>query len=527
MANSVTISYGNTVIRTSSQTETVILRTANTECDENITVNSVLEGGNTVYEKDVNFYDYDGTLVDSYTKADFLNLGTMPNNPVKEGFTAQGWNWDLATAQAYVTNHGALDIGQMRVTSDGKTRLYVELFDGALSPTVAFGINGTATIDWGDGSATSTVTGTSVSTLISAQHTYATKGEYVIEITGAIAVIQGSSNSKLFCKSISATTNEDACYKSSMYKIEFGNIYGIGTYSLHNCYGLRTVNIPQGITIIGNSLANTFQSCGALECLVLPKGVTALSANMCRYAYGVKHILLPQGVTSTSTYPFGNIYGMRKIFLPDTITSMSNYLAYNSYNVERIELPQNNTIKSVGTSAFYQCYALYPPKLPPALTSLTSTFYYNNGHLTEVTIPTTVTTLGNHAFYNCYILQSITGMDNVKTLGTSVFYQCYCLKEIVLPKITSISNSTFYNCVSLIKFTIPSTVTTIGTNAFYGCLGLKELHFQPTTPPTVADANAWTDLPTDCKIYVPTGYLSAYTSAQYYPSSSTYTYIEE
>ena len=54
MANSVTISYGNTVIRTSSQTETVILRTANTECDENITVNSVLEGGNTVYEKEIN-----------------------------------------------------------------------------------------------------------------------------------------------------------------------------------------------------------------------------------------------------------------------------------------------------------------------------------------------------------------------------------------------------------------------------------------------------------------------------------------
>ena len=527
MANSVTISYGNTVIRTSSQTETVILRTANTECDENITVNSVLEGGNTVYEKDVNFYDYDGTLVDSYTKADFLNLGTMPNNPVKEGFTAQGWNWDLATAQAYVTNHGALDIGQMRVTSDGKTRLYVEVFDGALSPTVAFGINGTATIDWGDGSATDTVTGTSVSTLVSAQHTYATEGEYVIEITGAIAIIQSGSTSRLICKSISASANENLVYKTGVSKIEFGNIYGIGQYGFSAMYGLKTINIPYGITIISNSLASTFQSCGALECLVLPKGVTVLNASICRYCYGMNHILLPQGVTSTSTYPFANCYGISKIFLPDTVTSMSNYLVYGSYGVERVELPQNNTIKSIGTSALYQCYALYPPKLPPALTSLTSTFYYCNGHLTEVTIPTTVTSLGNNTFYNCYILQSITGMDNVKTLGTSVFYQCYSLHEIELPKITSIPASTFYNCMSLIKFTIPSTVTTIGTNAFYQCFGLKELHFQPTTPPTVADANAWTSLPTDCTIYVPTGYLSTYTSASDYPDPNTYTYVQE
>ena len=57
--------------------------------------------------------------------------------------------------------------------------------------------------------------------------------------------------------------------------------------------------------------------------------------------------------------------------------------------------------------------------------------------------------------------------------------------------------------------------------------GLKELHFKPTTPPAVANANAFTGLPTDCVIYVPTGKLSAYTSAQNYPSSASYTYVEE
>jgi hypothetical protein len=37
---------------------------------------------------------------------------------------------------------------------------------------------------------------------------------------------------------------------------------------------------------------------------------------------------------------------------------------------------------------------------------------------------------------------------------------------------------------------------------------------------------AFNGIPSDCIIFVPAGSLSAYTSAQNYPSSSTYTYIE-
>lgn len=56
---------------------------------------------------------------------------------------------------------------------------------------------------------------------------------------------------------------------------------------------------------------------------------------------------------------------------------------------------------------------------------------------------------------------------------------------------------------------------------------MKSIHFLPTTPPTVAEANAWTNLPTDCTIYVPTGTLADYTTAANYPDPATYTYVEE
>ena len=62
--------------------------------------------------------------------------------------------------------------------------------------------------------------------------------------------------------------------------------------------------------------------------------------------------------------------------------------------------------------------------------------------------------------------------------------------------------------------------------AFSGNSALASLKFESTTPPTVANSNAFNNVPTDCKIYVPAGTLSAYTSATNYPSSSTYTYVE-
>ena len=139
-------------------------------------------GGGVATPNDVNFYDYDGTIVDSYSAADFAQLSALPSNPSHDGLTAQGWNWSLSDAKTHVATYGKLNIGQMYATSDGKTRLYIHLGQGRLAPYLGLAVNGTATVDWGDNSATSTVTGSNTTTVINTQHTYATPGDYVISI---------------------------------------------------------------------------------------------------------------------------------------------------------------------------------------------------------------------------------------------------------------------------------------------------------------------------------------------------------
>ena len=71
--------------------------------------------------RNVNFYDYDGTLVATYTAEEFMKLSEMPANPTHEGLVAEGWNWTLEEAKSFVSAHGGLDIGQTYHAADGKS----------------------------------------------------------------------------------------------------------------------------------------------------------------------------------------------------------------------------------------------------------------------------------------------------------------------------------------------------------------------------------------------------------------------
>lgn len=381
----------------------------------------------------VRFFDYDGTLVHSYSASDFQALTAMPSNPSHSGLTAQGWNWSLADAKAQLTAMGTCDIGQCYITSDGKTRIYVHMIDGKLSPYLGLCPNGTVTVDWGDNSATDTLTGTSLTTVKRVQHTYASADDYVITLTatsGTFAFYGTSSGTYLFNKSTTHSQYISAGHLSQIKKVELGSGAVIGNYGFNICYALETITIPSSITSIGTY---AFQTC-----------------------YALKFATIPSGITSLGTYLFNACYSMGAVSIPKSVTSIGNYV-----------------------------------------------FRLMNG-LQRISIPHTVTSMGTYSFYSDYALQ-----------------------EIKLPNITSIGNYTFYINYSLATITIPSSVTSIGTYVFNGCYGLGEIHFKPTTPPTVSNANAFTSIPTDCKIYVPTGTLSDYTSATNYPSSATYTYIEE
>ena len=108
-------------------------------------------GGSSVEEKDVNFYDYDGTLLYSYTIEEAQSLTALPDLPVHEDVTCEGWNWTLEQIK---TLHTFVNVGANYITTDRATRLYLEV-DAPCLQQLTFATNVAyegITIDWGDGS---------------------------------------------------------------------------------------------------------------------------------------------------------------------------------------------------------------------------------------------------------------------------------------------------------------------------------------------------------------------------------------
>ena len=225
---------------------------------------------------DITFYDYDGTIVTSWTLEELATKTALPDYPSHEGLTCQGWNWSLADLK---TTNRKINVGALYITDDGKTRIYIRLEEGRTSPMLGVCPNGTVTVDWGDGTTPDTLTGTSTMTVKwTPNHAYAAPGEYVIKLTvdGTMGFYVNSPPpwGSAILRYSSSGDKRNRVYQNSVQKIEIGNgVTSIGTSAFASCYSLASITIPDGVTSIGDY---TFRYCNTLVSITIPDGVTSI-----------------------------------------------------------------------------------------------------------------------------------------------------------------------------------------------------------------------------------------------------------
>ena len=124
-----------------------------------------------------------------------------------------------------------------------------------------------------------------------------------------------------------------------------------------------------------------------------------------------------------------------------------------------------------------------------------------------------VTSIGDYSFSYCAALTNVDIHDGVTSIGGLAFYNCTALTDINIPNgVTSISQAAFQNCTSLTSVTIGNSVTSIGQYTFTGCTGLTSIICEPTTPPTLSNANTFNNT-NNCPIYVPAASVDTYKTA--------------
>ena len=363
-------------------------------------INDIQTGSSPAPKKDVNFIDYDGTILHSYTASEFQNLSAFPSNPIHDGLISQGWNWSLenAKAQMVAQPNDKLYIGQMYITASGDTEIDVGFDDSArLSPILTIAVNGTVSIDWGDNT-TNTQTGTSLTTILSVSHTYASKGSYTIKVSVITGSFQfyGSTTSTLLRKN--TTSNENMVYSNCVKAVRFGNgVTSIGAYAFANCWSIENITIPHSVTSIGSY---AFNVCYSLKSLTIPSSVTAIGDYTFATCSALANIAIPHSVTSIAKDAFAYCHSLENIALPSGVTSIGEQIVYDCRSLKSITIPSGAT--TIGSQAFAYCYCIASITIPSSITSITGTYVFNGMYgLKEVHIkPTTPPTLSNkNAFY--------------------------------------------------------------------------------------------------------------------------------
>ena len=393
-------------------------------------------GGASVLQSGANLVDYDGSLVQHYTKEEFLALTEMPSNPSHTGLVAQGWNWSLADAKAYITKYGSLNIGQMYTTDTGDTRIYIHIDKDTPQNRLTFYVRFTSSvannvvIDWGDG--TVETKGSTIAT--NYPHEYTTGGDYVIKLkvnTGTIS-FDGQDTSTTSGQSIYGDRSNVYYYnRTRITHIEIGNdVTNLGLSVLNGCNTIVSITIPNSVTNIGDY---AFHYCRLLKSITIP-----------------------------------------------------------------------NTVTNIGSHAFYACAGL-----------------------SSIAIPNSVTSIGNYTLGNCYALKILTLPDSIIIIEASLVTTCTNINTITIPNsVVNIGDYSFYACNAIVLITISDNVTSIGANAFNNCYSVSEYHLLTTTPPTLANINAFSNIPSDCKIYVPYSadhsILAAYQSATNWSTYASY-----
>lgn len=436
---------------------------------------------------DVEFIDYDGTRIASYSFEEVANLDSLPELPTREGFTNEGWNFTLSELKAAASAGKKVIVGCTYITSDGVTRIYVTIPADSLELHIAFGQSETKSVifDWGDGTVDQGPGSTAQTTRT---HTYQQAGDYVISFTPKkdYATLKLGGN----------IGGSGAAFNNEKIKdVALGKILSMNGSTFSECDNLSALSIPEDIEL-GTYVCDALTH---LKAFVIPRTVTSIPGYFLRFCSRLEKVSIPPTTTSIGTYCFYRCSELKEIRLVN-VSTLSSYSFHGCTELEEVQA------KNVSGIPFY-CFAYCG-----ALRTL------DTDDITEV--------MGN-AFYMCESLESI-GTATITSFGsgTNNFAYCNNLSEVGTLAIPSNSDNSnrptigqycFAECKSLHRLVVApddsSNSLLINNNAFFQS-GIDVFDFTACTKvPELANQNAFSNTPSDKKILVPASLESTWKTA--------------
>lgn len=267
----------------------------------------------------IRFFDYDGTLLYSYTQAEAQDLTEMPAHPTHDGLVADGWTHTLQE----VKSHIYLDVGAVYYSGIGSAdTTYLKLWLNTSTLAVRFqqDVSDGVTIDWGDGSVTETVSGTGQ---VSASHTYTISAKtlpVVLKLTPAsgVTLILGHG------------TSSSSGYFLNPYPLSFEAVIGraqIAQRAFYSANGLQTIVISRAASW-ANSSNSVFYTNTSLKALISPVTMSNQGGgNVGTGLESLKTLIIPSYTSTNFPYFISTGVGLGKWVVVEGGATLFNQVA--------------------------------------------------------------------------------------------------------------------------------------------------------------------------------------------------------
>lgn len=416
---------------------------------------AIPSGGSTtpLEPKDITFYDWDGTILYAYTRAEMNQLTELPPlPPAYKDYTARSWTESLDYLQGRLE---PINVGVNYSTSRTKAYIYITVDDLTKDYVTLVNKNTTTsfryTVNWGDGSGTTTIYGNSYGV-----HNYSQAGNYVVQITGFRGIlIKGETTTSgapygammgiIYSQneSLSGGTsgrgdyNNYSGHNSIVTAIELPSKYTMDDSGISNMINLKSMIFPYTYNQPGYNQVNAyafyfsclefislpttcalgtissnqsyFQCSWRLKRLVIPTSLSTYGFNWSEYMFAGCNALqeflmdaVSSGTSAVNTFGFRSIsnhnyraaQNLERVIIPFGVTSMDGVFgtAYRSdvefWQLKKIHFSSNPTLTTIANENFPVLKRITEIYFPATLTTLTNVGLPLISHFTGVTPPT-------------------------------------------------------------------------------------------------------------------------------------------
>ena len=308
-----------------------------------------------VEEKDVNFYDYDGVRIFSYSKEEANSLTELPVPPLKDDLIFKGWTYTL---QAIRDQAGKCDIGALYSYNNPDYFVALTILVPSDNFTIKFknALFTSDKLDWGDGNVIENQT----STVSSPSHTYLKKGVYTIKSTRPLGTSASSANgnpispiSVLQQVFINSAFSDSGSYSDiGMNSFQDAPNFIIATdlpldYGSYDGSNISFCIVPS----ISTTPSYIFRRCLNLRKLCLGSSITKLPKNIMIQG-NHKEICLPPYLETIEDSALGIKKG--RIIFPPTLKSLSESFVNLGADVV-LDFSHLESIPTIGTYGLVNC----------------------------------------------------------------------------------------------------------------------------------------------------------------------------